>query len=409
MRHLLVIFASVIFCVSAKNLPLERILHYLENETDKALCITISLKEYLNLFLSAFITDSESAERDFILWPEFSSEGPNFETESFPPFAYISVTTPVSKDSFFSKETKLLDERRVKAKELIKSVHSTVDPLARARLLLKLMMNRVYNERTVLASLLWEKVLLSNYAYDLTLASHIKFLSPLRTQVGVKLKEELQHEFEKVKAAISLSTSPMTETDIKILTSDFESMSERILESINKKVLAAEQNAGNHIPHLEEFNWMQKNCHHPNPSNPQLNDVLKRVAGKVLAHYTAAIDEKTLSKTIRALAYIIPDFHIGSVPDTWGLKIPGLPKFNIPYTRKLKSPGFSKNDVTRKQKITIPSGADVNYVVSNLLAGDGPICNHTCVERFINWAVDELKNDTSKEFVIAVRNKLRGS
>ena len=191
MRHLLVIFASIIFCVSAlKIFRLKKFCIIWKTKSDKALCITISLKKYLNLFLTVFISDSESAERDFILWPEFVSEGPNFETDSFPPFAYISVTTPVNKSSFFAKDTMLLDERRVKARELIKSVHSTVGPLARGRLLLKLIMNRVYNERIVLASLLWEKVLLSNYAYDLNLASHIKFLSPLRLNFRLRVYVE---------------------------------------------------------------------------------------------------------------------------------------------------------------------------------------------------------------------------
>ena len=51
----------------------------------------------------------------------------------------------------------------------------------------------------------------------------------------------------------------------------------------------------------------------------------------------------------------------------------------------------------------------MDYVASEMVEGDGPICKHTCVERFIDWALDEIKNDISEEFVIAVRNELRGS
>ena len=395
-------------------LPLERISAYLKNQKDRDICVGVSLKEYLNLFLSAFIGDCESAERDFIMRPDFLSESistkySTSQSESFPPYAYITtLNSPVTTNSFFATETKFLDERRLKAKELIQSVRSTVGPLARARLLLKLIMNRVYNERNVLASLLWDKELRASYTYDSSLYSFRIFLSRLRTQVGLNLKEELQHVLEKVKAIISLSTTPMSDNDIKTLTSDFESMSKGILNSINQKELSAQQQADNHIPDINAFYWIQNHCHLPNPSNPQLNDILKRVAGKVVAHYAGGLDKETLGKTIQALAYIIPDFHVGSVPDTWGLKIPGLPKFNIPYNRKLKIPGFSKNDILSKRTITIPSGADVDNVVAEMLAGD-PICKGPCVERFINWAVDELKNNTPKEFVIAVRNKLRGS
>ncbi len=219
-------------------------------------------------------------------------------------------------------------------------------------------MHRVYEERNALHSYCSLRPLFLKY-------------------VSAGFEKELRSIFDKVVVVSGLRNGRHISHDAeRDLSKAFRTESKRLLKALNKDIAETISTPINPL-----FKCDEKKL------TPQEAFRLKRLGGKVLVY--AELDKKALAEAVKS-----------------------FPNLNVDFPIRVTSQSFSKEDVNAAarsmQSITIPGNANVDYAVAEMLAGE-PICKRACVERFINWAVDELKKETRKEFVIAVRNKLRGS
>lgn len=141
--------------------------------------------------------------------------------------------------------------------------------------------------------------------------------------------------------------------------------------------------------HLSVFTpWFNEHCHlAPSP------DVLvtrKEAAGKVLAY--AKLRGEKIGEDFRYLAKLMPNLNV-----------------NDPQTGELiaEIPAFTMDDVTdalrRIKPLHFSADAEPDIVARELLENASE-CKNLCVERFANWAVDEMKKGTATEaFILQVR------
>lgn len=200
----------------------------------------------------------------------------------------------------------------------------------------------------------------------------------------------------------------------KIKTAQHEEMRKlsdraRLMETLNSKVLADfkdippcdDQLLNLFLEEIDQvinakpnvFNpWFNAHCHLP-PS-PDVHLTRKEAAGKVLAY--AKIRGEKIAEDIRILAKSMPNLQVID-PQTGALIA--------------EIPAFGPDDVTdalRKIKpIQFSPDAEIDSIARDFLEG-GAECKSLCVERFANWAVDELEKGTAtKAFVLEVRKKLQ--
>lgn len=358
----------------------------LKRKDDRVQCVWISRDASLSNLRALKLIETENAERDLILWfgekiPwEYARTRLEHSVEIIPLLAYDVYSLPAG----FANEAREYDDYILSREDFYRyvSVEYKTDNLKRvynveqertdldmARLLLEIWMNRVFTERmTLLLSFkywMWRQM----YAKP----ESKEYFESLMDRVPRYLSHDLKAVFDKVVFVFSLHV-PFSEDAQKRLSDDFDFISKKMVDHIPKDSEFSKKIATHD---MKSFIWIRDNCFDP-PSSPQLNYLLKKVAGKVLLYANLENYHK-----YRAIKY---------------------------FSRAIS--GFSEEDVhvawTSSQTITIPPDADVDFVVREMLAGD-PSCNRSCVERFLNWAMDELKKGTtSKEFVIAVRNLLRG-
>lgn len=366
----------------AAKLTIDAIVKNLRLESDRKQCIEISRDAFLSNFLALKVIETEIAERDLILWfgekmpSEYARTRLAHSVEKMKSLVYdeyVALPVEVEPHSLSANVNEMLHSNREKAIKTFQQVYNVEQErtdLETARLLLEIWMNRVFTERkTLLLTLknwIWRQMYAKSKALD--------YFESLMDRVTHYLSHDLQVVLDKVNVVFSLHGRPVKKDAQKRLSDDFDFISKKMVDIL----MRLSQDLKNYeIPDTKHFIWIRDNCYNPT-SSPQLNFLLKKIAGKVLLY--ANLENYHKNRAIKYFGRAIGGFSGEDVQGAWA----------------------------SLQTITIPSGAEVDFVVSEMLAGEGPVCKRTCVERFINWALDDLKKgSTSKEFVIAVRNQLR--
>lgn len=367
----------------AAKLTIDAIVKNLRLESDRKQCIEISRDAFLSDFLALKVIETENAERDLILWfgekmsSEYARTRLAHSVEKMTSLVYdeyIAVPEEVEPHSLYANAYETLHANRetaIKTFQRVYNVEQERTDLDTARLLLEIWMNRVFTERKALLlsfkNWMWRQIYAKSEALD--------YFESLMDRVTHYLSHDLQVVLDKVNVVFSLHGRALSNDAQKRLSDDFDSISRKMVHILMK---LSQDLKHYEIPDMEHFMWIRDNCYSP-PSSPQLNYLLKKVAGKVLLY--ANLENYNKYRAIKYFGRAIAGFSAEDVQGAWA----------------------------SLQTITIPSDAEADFVVSEMLEGDGPTCNRNCVERFINWALDDLKKGTtSKEFVIAVRNQLRG-
>ena len=217
--------------------------------------------------------------------------------------------------------------------------------------------------------------------------SVITWVFPVMDKIKMALREEMSKLSDRARLMEALNSGidfmnvpPCGEELVESSIAEID----KVISTCNRQLLAAQQN---------DFTpWFTEHCHLA-PS-PDMHVTRKEAAGKLLAY--AKLRGEKISEDLRHLAKLMPTLCV-----------------NDPQTGEMiaEIPGLAMDDVTdalRKIKpLQFSADAEPDLIAKELLENASE-CKNLCVERFANWAVDELKKGTAnKAFILEVRNHLR--